>query len=84
MNFCPILKFRTKLGHVNKNKPIELYTSKILGNSKDNNNDNDFDLVTHLSTLNSKLVEETINSCNNMLDSSVSKTVDCRSNLSTL
>ena len=33
--------------------------------------------------MNSKLVDETINSCNNILDSSVSKTINCGSNLST-
>ena len=36
-----------------------------------------------LSTLNSKLVDETINSCSNILNSSVSETVNCGSNLST-
>ena len=41
---------------VNKNKLIEMYTSKILGNSKDNSNGNDFDLDTELSTLNSKFL----------------------------
>ena len=68
---------------VNKNKLIELYTSKICGNGKDNNKGSNFDLDTDLSTLNSKLVEETINSCSNILNSSVSETVDCGSNLST-
>ena len=33
--------------------------------------------------MNSKLVDETINSCSNILDSSVSKTINCGSNLST-
>ena len=33
--------------------------------------------------MNSKLVDETINSCNNILASSVSKTINCGSNLST-
>ena len=69
---------------VNKNKLIELYTSKIFGNGKDNSNGSNFDLDTDLSTLNSKLVDETINSCSsNILDSSVSKTINCGSNLST-
>ena len=69
---------------VNKNKLIELYTSKIFGNDKDNSNGNNFDLDTDLSTLNSKLVDETINSwLSNFLDSSVSKTINCGSNLST-
>ena len=62
---------------VNKNKFIELYTSKIFGNSKDNSKGSNFDLDTDLSTLNSKLVDEYI------LNSSVSETVSCGSNLST-
>ena len=66
---------------VNKIKLIELYTSKIFGNGKDNSNGSNFD--TDLSTLNSKLVNETINSCSNIIDSSVSKTINCRLNLST-
>ena len=58
---------------VNKNKLIELNTSKIFGNGKGNSNGKNFDLDTDLSTLNSKLVDETINSCSsNILDSSVS------------
>ena len=68
---------------VNKNKLIELYTSKIFGNDKNNNKGSNFDLDTELSTLNSKLVDETINSCSNILNSSVSETVNCGSNLST-
>ena len=68
---------------VNKNKFIELYTSKIFGNGKDNSKGSNFDLHTDLSTLNSKLVDETINSCSNILNSSVSETVSCGSNLST-
>ena len=68
---------------VNKNKLIELYMSKIFGNGKDNSNGSNFDLDTDLSTLNSKLIDETINSCSsNILESSVSKT-NCGSNLST-
>ena len=39
--------------------------SKTLTNSKDNSNTNDFDIDTDLLTLNSKLVDETINSCCN-------------------
>ena len=66
-----------------KNKFIELYTSKIFGNGKDNSKGSNFDLDTDLSTLNSKLVDETINSCSNILNSSVSETVSCGSNLST-
>ena len=66
---------------VNKNKLIELYTSKIFGNGKDNSNGSNFDLDTDLSTLNSKLVDETINSCSNILYSSVSKTINCGSNI---
>ena len=50
---------------VNKNKLIELYTSKKFGNGKDNSNGSSFDLDTDLSTLNSKLVDETISSCSN-------------------
>ena len=68
---------------VNKNKHIELYTSKIFGKSEDNNSGSNFDLDTDLSNLNSNLVDETISSCNNIIDSSVSKTIDCGSNLST-
>ena len=68
---------------VNKNKFIELYTSKIFGNGKDNSKGSNFDLDTDLLTLNSKLVDETINSCSNILNSSVSETVSCGSNLST-
>ena len=67
----------------NKNKLIELYTLKIFDNSKDNSNGHDFDLDTDLATLKSKLVDETINSWSNILDSSASKTIDCGSNLST-
>ena len=37
---------------VNKNKLIELYTSKMFGNGKDNSNGSNFDLDTNLSTLN--------------------------------
>ena len=48
-----------------------------------NSNNSNVDLDTDLLTLNSKVVDETINSCNNTLDSSVSKTIDCGSNLST-
>ena len=68
---------------VNKNKLIEVYTSKIFGNGKDNINGSNFDFDTDLSTLNSKLVDETINSCSNILDSLDSKTINCGSNLST-
>ena len=56
---------------VNKNKLAELYTSKIFGNDKDNSNGSNFDLDPDLSTFNSKLVNETINSCSNIQDSSV-------------
>ena len=68
---------------VNKNKVIEMYTSKIFGNDKDNSKGINFDLDTNQSALNSKLVDETINSCSNILNSSVSETVNCGSNLST-
>ena len=68
---------------VNKNKVIERYTSKIFGNGKDNSKGSNFDLDTDLSTLNSKLVDETINSCSNILNSSVIETVNCGWNLST-
>ena len=68
---------------VNKNKLIELYTSKILGNGRNNSNGSNFDLDTDLSTLNSKLVDESIYSCRYILDSSVSKTINCKSNLLT-
>ena len=68
---------------VNKNKLIELYTSKILGNGRNNSNGSNFDLDTDLSTLNSKLVDESIYSGRYILDSSVSKTINCKSNLLT-
>ena len=68
---------------VNKNKVIERYTSKIFGNGKDNSKGSNFDLDTDLSTLNSKLFDETINSYSNILNSSVSESVNCGSNLST-
>ena len=68
---------------LNKNKLIELYTSKIFGNGKDNGKGSNFDLESDLSTLNSKLVDETIISCSNILNSSVSETVNCGSNIST-
>ena len=58
---------------------MELYTSKIFGKGKDNSKGTNFD--TDLSTLNSKFVEETINSGSNILNSSVCKTVNCGSNL---
>ena len=65
---------------VNKKKLIELYTSKIFGIGKNNSKGSNFDLDTNLPTLNSKLVDETINSCINILNSSVSETVNCGSN----
>ena len=68
---------------VNKNKVIEMYTSKIFGIDKDKSKVINFDLDTNQSTLNSKLVDETINSCSNILNSSVSETVNYGSNLST-
>ena len=52
-------------------------------NKKNLNNGRNFDLDTDLSTFNSKLVYETINSCSNILDSSASKTINCGSNPST-
>ena len=67
----------------NKNKLIELYMSKIFGNGKDNTKGSNFNLDTVLSTLNSKLVDKTINSCSNILNSSVRETINCGSNLST-
>ena len=57
--------------------------STIFGNGKDNSIGSHFDIDTDLSTLNSKLVDETINSCSNILNSSVSKTVNCGSSLLT-
>ena len=68
---------------VNKNNLIELFTSKIYSSGKDNSNGSNFDLDTDLSTLNSKLIDETISSCSSILDSSSIKTVNCESNLST-
>ena len=58
-----------------------MHTSKIFRNRKDNSNGNDFDL--DLSTLNLNLVDETIDTCRNILDLSVSKTIACKSNLLT-
>ena len=52
--------------------------SKILGNGKDSTKGSSFDLDTDLSTLNSKLVDETINSRCNVLDASVSKSKEKR------
>ena len=72
-----------KQERVNKNKLIELYTSKILGYGRNNSNGSNFDLDTDLSTLNSKLVDESIYSGRYILDSSVSKTINCKSNLLT-
>ena len=66
---------------VNKNKVIGLYTSRLFGNGKDNGKGSNFDLDTDLSTLNSKLGDETTNSCSNILNSSVIETVNCGSNL---
>ena len=69
---------------VNSNTEIIKSLEKKLGNGKENSNGSNLDLDTDLSTLNSKLVDETINSCSsNILDSSVSKTINCGSNLST-
>ena len=68
----------------NESKLIELYTSKIFGSGKDNSKGSNFDLDNDLSTFNSKLVDETINSCSNILNSSVSKTVNFGLNLSNL
>ena len=65
---------------VNKNKLVELYTSKIFGNDKDNSKGRNLDLDTELCTLNSKLVDETINSCSNILNLVISKIVNCGSN----
>ena len=66
-----------------KNKLIELYTSKVFTNNKDNNNSNDVDLDFDLSTFNSKLVDEFIDTCSSILNSTESEAVVCRSNLST-
>ena len=68
---------------VNKNRLKQLYTSKVFGNGKDNSKGRNFDLDTDLSTSNSKLVDETVYSCSNILNSSVSETVNCGSNIST-
>ena len=69
---------------VNSNTEIIKSLEKKLGNGKENSNGSNLDLDTDLSTLNSKLVDETINSCSsNILDSSVSKTINRGSNLST-
>ena len=56
--------------------------STIFGNGKDNSIGSHFDIDTDLSTLNSKLVDETTNSCSHSLDSSVTNIVNCGSNLS--
>ena len=68
---------------VNKNKVIEMYTSKIFGNDKDNSKGINLDLDTNQSALNSKLVDETINSCSSILNSSVNETENYGSNLLT-
>ena len=62
---------------VNKNKLIELYTSKIFGSGKDSSKGSNLDLDTDLSTLNSNFFDKTINSCSNILNSSVSEIVNC-------
>ena len=62
---------------------MELCTSKLFSYNKSNSNSNNFDLDTVLSTFNSKLVDETIDTCSSIPDSSESKTIACRSNLST-
>ena len=72
-----IKSFEKELEFLKQNKLIELYTSKIFGNGKDSSKGSNFDLDTDLSTLNSKLVDKTINSCSNILNSSVSETVNC-------
>ena len=61
------------------NKLIEMYVSKICGNRKENSNGSIFNLDTDLLALNSRLVDETIISCSNILDSSVSYTINCES-----
>ena len=61
------------------NKLIEMYTLKICGNRKENSNGSIFDLDTDLLALNSRLVDETIISCSNILDSSVSYAINCES-----
>ena len=61
------------------NKLIEMYTLKICGNRKENSNGSIFDLDTDLLALNSRLVDETIISCSNIQDSSVSYTINCES-----
>ena len=61
------------------NKLIEMYVSKICGNRKENSNGSIFNLDTDLLALNSRLVDETIISCSNIQDSSVSYTINCES-----
>ena len=60
-----------------------MYTSKIFDNGKDSCKGRNFDLDTDLSTLNSKLLDKTINFHSNILDSSASKAVNSGPNLST-
>ena len=61
------------------NKLMEMYTLKICRNRKENSNGSIFDLDTDLLALNSRLVDETIISCSNILDSSVNYTINCES-----
>lgn len=68
------LKF-LKQENANKNKLVILHTSKVFGSNKDNNG-NDFDLDTNLSTFKSKLSDEIIDIYNNIFDSSVVKTIN--------
>ena len=61
------------------NKLIKMYVSKICGNRKENSNGSIFNLDTDLLALNSRLVDETIISCSNIQDSSVTYTINCES-----
>ena len=61
---------------------INLQKSKIFGSGKDSSKGSNVDLDTDLSTFNSRLVDEIINSCSNILDSPVGETINCGLNLS--
>ena len=62
---------------VNKNKLIKLYTSKVFGNGKGSN------IMIYQLWIQTWLMKLSINFCRTILDSSVSKTVQSGSNLST-
>ena len=60
---------------INKIKLIKPDASKIFGKNKDNINGNKFNLDFYVSTISSRLVDGTIDSCSCISDSSVSQTI---------